>query len=99
LVTFGAGGVLVEISKDVSFRAAPLTRREAHEMIAETAIGKVLEGYRGLTTVTKSQMADFLVSIGQFLTTESQIAAVDLNAIVTPDDKILPLGVPAITSR
>jgi len=99
LVTFGAGGVLVEISKDVSFRAAPLTRREAHEMIAETAIGNVLDGYRGLTTVTKSQMADFLVSIGQFLTTESQIAELDLNPIVTAGDKILPLDVRVITSR
>src|SRR5699024_7334568 len=97
--TFGAGGVLVEISKDVSFRAAPLTRREAHEMIAETAIGKVLEGYRGPTTVTKSQMADVLVSIGQVLTTASQTDELDSNPIVTAGDKILPLDVRVITSR
>src|SRR5699024_10902748 len=98
IVTFGAGGVLVEISKDVAFRAAPLTHREAHEMIDETVIGNVLDGYRGLIEVSKSAMADFLVSIGQLLMTETQIVELDLNPIVTAGDKILPLDVRVIST-
>ena len=35
VLMFGLGGVLVEILKDVTFRIVPLSKRDAHEMMAD----------------------------------------------------------------
>jgi acyl-CoA synthetase (NDP forming) len=48
-VMVGAGGILTELYKDVSFRLAPCSQKEALRMIRELIIAPALEGYRGLT--------------------------------------------------
>lgn len=47
-VMVGMGGILTELYKDVSFRLAPLTVKEAGRMIRELTIAPVFFGYRGL---------------------------------------------------
>ncbi|MFO8084691.1 MAG: acetate--CoA ligase family protein [Desulfobacterales bacterium] len=47
-VMVGAGGILTELYKDVSFRLAPLTVREAGRMIRELIVSPAFFGYRGL---------------------------------------------------
>jgi acetyltransferase len=47
MIMFGLGGIYVEVLKDVSFRIAPLTRRDAEEMVGEIRSIKLLRGVRG----------------------------------------------------
>jgi hypothetical protein len=47
-VMAGAGGILTELYKDVSFRLAPCTKKEAHYLLEELTIFPTLQGYRGL---------------------------------------------------
>ncbi|MFX1485173.1 MAG: acetate--CoA ligase alpha subunit, partial [Promethearchaeota archaeon] len=49
LIMFGAGGIFVNYLKDISFRLAPMTRTDAHNLIMETRIGTLLKGVRGET--------------------------------------------------
>jgi acyl-CoA synthetase (NDP forming) len=44
---FGLSGIYTEIFKDVSYRIAPISRKEAIEMINEIKGSKILKGYRG----------------------------------------------------
>ncbi|WP_457256452.1 acetate--CoA ligase family protein [Pedococcus sp. P5_B7] len=82
VVAFGSGGVLVEAVGDVTFRAAPLTHREALEMIDETTAGKLLGGYRGMPAVDRDQLAALLVQIGDFAASTPRLAELDLNPVV-----------------
>jgi acyl-CoA synthetase (NDP forming) len=47
-VILGAGGITAELSPDISIRLAPVTLEQAHEMINEVRITKLIKGYRGL---------------------------------------------------
>ncbi len=47
MMIVGAGGVFVEVLKDVAFRLAPVGAGEARAMLGELKINKLLAGYRG----------------------------------------------------
>ena len=47
MMVVGAGGILVELVKDVAFRLLPVTPEDARAMIAELKVGKLLAGFRG----------------------------------------------------
>lgn len=46
-VMFGAGGIMAEWLDDVTVRMAPVSLEDAHAMINETRISKLLKGWRG----------------------------------------------------
>ena len=69
VIMFGLGGIYAEIFKDISMRILPITKEDAQEMITETKVYKILNGYRGkhydiesiINTIIKiSQLADSL---------------------------------------
>jgi acetate---CoA ligase (ADP-forming) len=47
LVMFGLGGIFVEVFQDTTFRVAPVSEREAHEMTDEIRAAPLLRGARG----------------------------------------------------
>lgn len=93
IVAFGSGGVLVEVLRDITFRAAPLTRLEAREMIEETAVSRLLDGARGLARVDRDQLAEFLVRIGDFAAATPQLRELDLNPVIANEAGLLPVDV------
>ncbi len=50
LVMFGEGGILTEYRKDISFRLAPISKKEAYNMIKDVKFYSVLKGFRGKKT-------------------------------------------------
>ncbi|MBB5912798.1 acetyltransferase [Nocardia transvalensis] len=93
VVAFGSGGVLVEALADVTFRAAPFTELEAHEMIGETIASRMLDGYRHLPAVDRTELARFLVRVGDLVAAHPEIAELDLNPVVAAGTGIVPVDV------
>ncbi len=82
LVTFGLGGIYVETLKDVSFRLAPLSRRDVEAMLEEIRAHALLDGVRGQPPVDKPALIEALLRIGQLVTDFPQIAELDINPFV-----------------
>lgn len=93
IVAFGSGGVLVEVLRDISFRAAPLTLLEAREMIEETAVSRLLTGVRGLSRVDRDRLAEFLMRIGDFAAATPDLRELDLNPVIANEAGLLPVDV------
>lgn len=88
LITFGLGGIYVEALKDVTFRVAPFSRREAEEMLSEIRSHALLEGVRGEPPVDKDAIVDTLLRMGQLVQEFPEIAELDINPlIVYPEDQ------------
>jgi acetyltransferase len=82
LITFGLGGIYVEILKDVSFRVAPLSRQDAGAMQDEIRAHALLDGVRGQEPVDQSAIAETLLRVSQLAMDHSQIAELDINPFV-----------------
>jgi acetyltransferase len=81
-VMFGAGGVWVELFKDVAFAPACLDRAEALAMMRTTRAGRLLDGYRGKPG-DHNAVADALVNLGRLARDLGDVlAAVDINPFV-----------------
>lgn len=85
---FGLGGIFVEIMKDVSLRIAPITKREAMEMLEDTKGYRILQGARGEKPADIKALCDLLVRIGLMVVEQKErIVELDLNPVI-----VLPEG-------
>jgi acetyltransferase len=83
VVMAGAGGVLLELIKDVAFCAPPVTRDKARDMLARTRAGRLLQGYRGGPALDLDAVTDALVALGRLAgDLEDVIESVDINPFV-----------------
>ena len=97
-VMVGAGGILTELYKDVAFRLAPCTAKEAHLMIEELTIYPALKGYRGLPgeADTLALIVSKVADLAQQLIRKGW--QLDINPIVWSRDRWVALDVKAIIS-
>jgi len=93
-VMFGLGGIFTEILKDVSFRRAPLDRRDALDMMAEIKGHGILEPVRGMEPADKDRLADMLIRLGRLGLDISTIKEIDLNPVIL--SRGIPVAVDAL---
>lgn len=82
LVGFGLGGIHVEVLKDVHFRVAPLTDRDADELLREVRGYRLLEGYRGHPAADTEALRDVLLRIARLAEEVPEIVELDLNPVI-----------------
>lgn len=83
VIMFGLGGIFVEALRDVSFRIAPLTRRDAEEMIREIKGYRVLQGMRGKPPADTDAIVDAILRVSQLVTDYAdEIEELDINPLV-----------------
>ncbi len=82
LLMFGLGGVLVEVLGDVSFRVAPLTERDAAEMVREIKGYPILRGHRGSPPADLDAIERALLDLSRFVDARPDVSEVDLNPII-----------------
>ena len=83
VIMFGLGGIFVEVLKDVSFRVAPLLRRDAEEMIEEIRGYPILEGVRGQLPVSKEALIDVILKVSDLVTAyQDDIDELDINPLL-----------------
>lgn len=93
-VMFGLGGIFTEILKDVSFRVAPIEKRDALEMMQEIKARKILGAIRGMPAADLDRLADILIKIGNIGLEEESIQEIDINPLILSDSQ--PIAVDAL---
>jgi acetyl coenzyme A synthetase (ADP forming)-like protein len=86
VVACGAGGTAVELLKDVAVRIAPLTDRDASEMVKGLATYPLLEGYRGSRPVDVASLETLLLRVSSLVEAHPEVLEMDCNPVrVTPE--------------
>ena len=93
-VMFGLGGIFTEVLKDVTFRVAPLEKRDAFEMMDEIKAKKLLDEFRGKPAVNRDILADALINLGRIGLEIDEVAEIDINPLIINGDT--PVAVDAL---
>jgi len=94
IVALGAGGTFAEILKDVSFRIAPLGRRDAEEMLSEVKFSSLLlEGFRGKGPVNKDSIIDVILAVSRIMERNKKIKELDINPLFVTTKKSFAVDV------
>jgi len=80
-ITFGLGGTLVEVLRDVSIRLLPLGREEAREMVREIRGYRLIAGYRGEPPKDEEALVSLIVSAAEMFA-KGGISEFDLNPVI-----------------
>lgn len=81
-VMLGLGGILTETLKDIVFRAAPVDRVEALDMMTELRSEAILDRFRGQAPANRQALADVLIGISRIGLEHEEIAEIDVNPII-----------------
>ncbi len=85
-ISFGTGGIFVEVMKDLVFRVCPISKKDADKMIKETKIYKILKGYRGKKYYIDG-IRETLLKISKMMENEN-IEELDINPLIVGEKEI-----------
>ncbi|HEX5384877.1 MAG TPA: acetate--CoA ligase family protein, partial [Propionibacteriaceae bacterium] len=91
LIMVGLGGVHTDLLGDRSFRALPLTDRDAAAMWRELRAAPLLTGYRGTPSMDTEALEQLLLRVAQLAEDFPELSELDLNPVVA-----VPSGVTAL---
>ena len=93
-VMFGLGGIFTEVLEDISFRVAPLTKKDAMEMMHDIKGYKILGAIRGMAPADMEMLADILINVGRIGLENKAVKEIDINPVILSKGK--PIAVDAL---
>ena len=94
VVAVGAGGVTVELLRDVAVRITPITDLDAEEMVRSLGIFPLLDGFRGAPKADVAALEEIILRVGMLADHHPSIAEMDCNPVA-----VLPTGAVIIDAR
>jgi acyl-CoA synthetase (NDP forming) len=82
VVGFGPGGIAGDLLGDRAWRAAPLTDRDADQLIREPKLSPLLFGYRGAPPVHVAALRDLLLRVGVLIDAHPEVHRVALGPVL-----------------
>jgi acetyltransferase len=95
-VMFGLGGIYVEVLKDVAFRAAPLTRGDAMDMVRQIKAYPLLLGVRGEERRDIEGCIDIILRLAKIILSCPDISDIEINPVLAFEQQ---KGVLAVDTR
>lgn len=86
-VMFGLGGIFVEVLKDVTFRVAPISKKQAAAMVDEIRSAAILAGVRGEAPRDRAALADLIASYAAMVyDLRDDVAETDANPVLVYEE-------------
>ena len=93
LVMVGLGGVQTDVLGDRSFRALPLTDRDAAAMWRELRAAPLFTGYRGTPAMDTNALEQLLIRVAQLAEDFPEVSELDLNPVVAVSSGVVALDI------
>jgi acetyltransferase len=91
MILFGAGGTATQIIHDTAVALPPLDAELARDLMNQTRIFKLLEGYRDRPAADLAAIADALVRLSQLVVDCPAVKELDINPLLADETGIIAL--------
>lgn len=91
VITFGMGGIAVEVFRDSAVALPPLNRFLALEMISRTRVAKLLDSFRGLPAIDLDALVDTLLKVSDLACEIPCIQELDINPLLADERGVIAL--------
>jgi acetyltransferase len=91
LLMFGAGGTAVEVVRDIAHGLPPLDHNLAHDMMRQTRVWRLLQGYRDHPAADLDAVADALVKLSYLIAAHPEIRELDINPLLADATGVMAL--------
>jgi acetyl coenzyme A synthetase (ADP forming)-like protein len=81
VLTFGMGGTLVELMKDVTLRILPTTEESIRKMVREIDGYPMIKGYRGMKPRDEEALVSLICAISRFFIENKNVVEFDINPV------------------
>ena len=91
LMMFGAGGTAVEVLRDTAHALPPLDLNLARDLMRQTRVWQLLQGYRNRPAVDVNHIAEILVRLSYLVARHPEIREIDINPLIADDKQVIAL--------
>jgi acetate---CoA ligase (ADP-forming) len=99
IITFGLGGIMVSVMKDVSFRVVPVSEYWAASMIDEIKSSVIFDGFRGRPPSDKKAIVQLIQKVSEVVQAYPLIHQIDLNPVIVHNEGLTILDAKIILSQ
>ena len=89
VISFGSGGVSVEILGDTAITLPPLNRRLARDLINRTRVSRLLAGFRQMPPVDIDLLIDVLLRVSNMACELPWLQEMDINPLIMDEHEIV----------
>lgn len=89
VITFGAGGTLVEVLHDRALALPPLNHFLAKQLIAKTNIFKILGKFRNMPAVDLEKIVNVILRVSEMVCELPYIREMDINPLIVNEKEII----------
>jgi len=91
VISFGMGGIAVEIVRDSALALPPLNRMLAADLIDRTRVARMLTAFRGLPAVDRDSLIDALLRVSELACEFPCLSELDINPLLADDRGVIAL--------
>ena len=98
-ITFGAGGIAIEVLRDRAVGLPPLNALLVEDMIRGTRVARMLEQFRHLPAVDRAALVEVLLRVSEIACEIPEIEELDINPLVADETGVLALDARVVLAR
>jgi acetyltransferase len=91
VLTFGMGGIAVEVVSDSALALPPLNRVLASDLIDRTRVSRMLERFRGMPAVDMDRLIDALIRVSELACELPCLRELDINPLLADEHGVIAL--------
>ena len=99
VITFGAGGTMVEVIADRAVALPPLNRHLIANMISRTRVSRMLDAFRNMPQAKVEALEDLLLRVSEMVCELPWIKEMDINPLILDENGVLAADARVIVGR